>query len=157
MLYHQINNQSSSSSNNNNNNKKNKSNDKSLNKNTSTTVKTNVKSGRQQPTNVKSQHFTQFKFQMIFIILFCGLFTCCIKYANTQETNYFYADGKQFSLIISLFLFWNFKSNSANKTKVKKKRRSLKTKVVRSILKRESFPPFVSWAFFDRFWPFLGP
>ena len=101
MLYHQINNQSSSSSNNNTNNKKKKSNDKSLNTNTSTTVKTNVKCGRQQPTNVKSQHFTQFKFQMIFIILFCGLFTCCIKYANTQETNYFYADGKEF-----LFFFF---------------------------------------------------
>jgi hypothetical protein len=106
MLYHQINNQSGSSSNNNNNNKNKgkKSNDKSLNTNTnaSTTKKTNVKCG-QQPANVKSQHFTQFKFQMIFIILFCCLFTCCIKYANTQETNYFYADGKQFSFALFVF------------------------------------------------------
>ena len=60
-------------------------------------------SGRQ--ANFKSQYFTQFKFQMIFVILFCCLFTCSIKYANTQETNYFYADGNWFCLKVVAFSF----------------------------------------------------
>ena len=36
-----------------------------------------------------------FKFQMILVVLIFCLFTSCIKYANTQETNYFYTDGKR--------------------------------------------------------------
>jgi hypothetical protein len=33
-----------------------------------------------------------FKLQMILVILFFCSFTCLIKYANTQETNFYYTD-----------------------------------------------------------------
>ena len=48
------------------------------------------------PPSSSSQFFTHFKFQMIFVVLFCGLFTCCIKYANSQETINFYSNGNLF-------------------------------------------------------------